>query len=62
MMFAMWFMVTLGVLMGMDVMECVLHVLRLHWIEFQSKFYKADGYAFTPYKHEDICEDKNDGM
>merc|ERR1719267_444365 len=58
-MFAMWFMVTLGVLMGMDVMECVLHVLRLHWIEFQSKFYKADGHAFAPYRHRDICKDED---
>ncbi|KAL4453720.1 hypothetical protein ABPG74_009616 [Tetrahymena malaccensis] len=41
--------VTLGVLMAMDVMECFLHALRLHWVEFQNKFYKADGYAFTPF-------------
>jgi len=61
-MFAMWFGITMGVLMGMDVMECVLHVLRLHWIEFQSKFYKADGYAFTPYRHKDICADTDDGF
>merc|ERR1719506_3285678 len=60
--FAVWFIITLGVLMGMDVMECVLHVLRLHWIEFQSKFYRADGYAFMPYRHRNICEDKDDAM
>jgi V-type H+-transporting ATPase subunit a len=60
--FAMWFMITLGVLMGMDVMECVLHVLRLHWIEFQSKFYKADGHPFVPYKHRDICDDTDGGL
>jgi len=56
-MFAVWFMVTFAVLMGMDVMECTLHVLRLHWIEFQSKFYKADGHEFVPYRHKDICTD-----
>mmetsp|Transcript_39317 Transcript_39317/g.61269 ORF Transcript_39317/g.61269 Transcript_39317/m.61269 type:complete len:833 (-) Transcript_39317:82-2580(-) len=61
-MFAVWFMVTLAVLMGMDVLECVLHVLRLHWIEFASKFYKADGYAFEPYRHEHIVADKDDGF
>merc|ERR1719240_221806 len=60
--FAVWFMVTLGVLMGMDVLECVLHVLRLHWIEFQSKFYKADGHAFAPYKHRDVCDDTDGGL
>ena len=26
--------VTLGVMMCMDVMECFLHTLRLHWVEF----------------------------
>jgi V-type H+-transporting ATPase subunit a len=58
--FAVWFMITLLVLMGMDVMECVLHVLRLHWIEFNSKFYKADGYSFAPYRHKEVCEEKDD--
>lgn len=48
--FAVWFSATVVVLMGMDVMECFLHCLRLHWIEFQQKFYKADGYPFEPYR------------
>jgi V-type H+-transporting ATPase subunit a len=48
--FAAWFGVTSGVLLGMDVLECFLHTLRLHWVEFQSKFYKSDsGVQFDPY-------------
>merc|ERR1712032_98547 len=48
--FAAWFVVTIGVLLGMDVLECFLHTLRLHWVEFQSKFYKSDSWVkFAPY-------------
>jgi V-type H+-transporting ATPase subunit a len=29
-----WASANLFVLMSMDVMECFLHTLRLHWVEF----------------------------
>jgi len=40
--------ITAGVIMGMDSMECFLHALRLQWVEFNSKFFKADGRKFIP--------------
>ena len=49
MLFPMFAGATFGVLMCMDVMVCFLHTLRLHWVEFQNKFYKGDGYAFESY-------------
>jgi hypothetical protein len=34
---------TFGVLLMMDVLECFLHAFRLYWVEFQNKFFAADG-------------------
>jgi V-type H+-transporting ATPase subunit a len=48
--------VTFGVLLAMDVLECFLHALRLHWVEFQNKFYKADGYRFQPFDFKAIID------
>lgn len=50
--FPIFAMITLGVLMFMDVLECFLHILRLHWVEFQNKFYKGEGYEFRPLDYK----------
>merc|ERR1712160_30515 len=48
---------TTGVLLMMDVLECFLHALRLHWVEFQNKFFKADGVRFSPYSFHAILKE-----
>mmetsp|Transcript_17573 Transcript_17573/g.30989 ORF Transcript_17573/g.30989 Transcript_17573/m.30989 type:complete len:900 (-) Transcript_17573:146-2845(-) len=48
---------TLGVLLMMDVLECFLHALRLHWVEFQNKFFFADGIRFAPYSFKQLLVD-----
>jgi len=46
--------VSFSVLMCMDLMECFLHTLRLHWVEFQNKFYKGSGNLFKPLNFKDL--------
>ncbi len=59
--FAVFAAVTFAVLLAMDVLECFLHALRLHWVEFQNKFFKADGYRFQPFDFKLLLDTPPEG-